>query len=424
MNIALLHYSYAPVIGGVELILEQHACLFADHGHRVTVICGAGQSEDSRVELLCIPELVASHPLTREAQRELDGGVPGAKCSELTARFVEKLGEGLKNVDILFIHNILTMPFNLCCTSALWELAGRSQAAETAASTTSRATRFVGWIHDVAAANPDYHFPHLDRLPWKLLVVAHPGFEYVAVSEHRRRAFEAVTGESRCEVIPNGVNPCELLELTAPVAELVKKENLFGQELVLLHPVRILKRKNIELGIRTAGALAARGCSCRYLVTGAPDPHNPASLAYAEFLQGVRAELGAEGVIFVNELFHVTRRDLASLYRIADVLFFPSRQEGFGIPLLEAAVCGLPILCADVEPMKSLWRRAGSGGKPGVMFFDPDIDPRALAEVLIDFCRESPTIRNRKFAIREHSWENIYANYLQPLLARRKNASV
>ena len=41
MNIAILHYAYTPVIGGVEFIMEQHAALFARHGYAVRVICGA-----------------------------------------------------------------------------------------------------------------------------------------------------------------------------------------------------------------------------------------------------------------------------------------------------------------------------------------------------------------------------------------------
>jgi len=373
LKIALLHYSYAPVVGGVEGVVERHARLFARAGHEVTT--------------LVIPELRCDHPLSQEAQAEIDAGSPGPAFAKVEQALAVKFAR--LEVDILFIHNVLTMPFHLACTSALWK------AAET--------TRCIGWIHDIAAANPDYALPFLERLPWRLLVSAHPAIEYVAVSEHRARAFEKLTGR-KCEVVPNGVDPWELLDLTPPVAELAQKEKLLERDIVLLHPARILRRKNIELGLRVAAALKG----CRYLVTGAPDTHNPASANYAAFLRALRSE----NAIFVNERFPVTRRDLSSLYRLADMLFFPSRQEGFGIPLLEAAVCGLPIACADVEPMNSLWPRED------VTFFDPDGDPRALADGIRRLSRSS-SIQNRKFAIRKHSWESIFTNYLEPLLANR-----
>src|SRR4051812_44967124 len=42
MRIALLHYSAAPVIGGVERVIAEHAELLAAGGHEVTIFCGEG----------------------------------------------------------------------------------------------------------------------------------------------------------------------------------------------------------------------------------------------------------------------------------------------------------------------------------------------------------------------------------------------
>ncbi len=42
-----------------------------------------------------------------------------------------------------------------------------------------------------------------------------------------------------------------------------------------------------------------------------------------------------------------TDAELARLYRVAAALVYPSLYEGFGLPPLEAMVCGCPVVAAD-----------------------------------------------------------------------------
>ena len=46
------------------------------------------------------------------------------------------------------------------------------------------------------------------------------------------------------------------------------------------------------------------------------------------------------------------------LYALADVLVLPSANEGFGIPVLEAALHRLPIVCSDLASLRAV---AGDG---------------------------------------------------------------
>jgi glycosyltransferase involved in cell wall biosynthesis len=49
---------------------------------------------------------------------------------------------------------------------------------------------------------------------------------------------------------------------------------------------------------------------------------------------------------------HLAPEDLPALYRAADVLVAPYRGEGFGLPLLEAMACGVPVVHTGVGPSR------------------------------------------------------------------------
>jgi len=57
----------------------------------------------------------------------------------------------------------------------------------------------------------------------------------------------------------------------------------------------------------------------------------------------------------VHELGHLTREeDRAYLYTSTAGFIFPSLYEGFGIPILEAMACGVPVIASDLEPIREI----------------------------------------------------------------------
>lgn len=371
MKIALVHYTYTPVIGGVEFIMAEHARLFAAEGHQVTVFCRRGGSADPRIRVQLLP---------------LSGD---------SAEFSRALKAEFAMQDVIIVHNVATMHFHLALTEALLDLSRKVSG-----------PRFIAWIHDLAACNPDYQLTDASR---ELVGRSHESYEYVAVSELRRRQFEEFTGSS-CQVIPNGIDSERILGLTPAIAELSRAHRLLERDIVLLHPARLLRRKNVELGLRVAAALKQKGKDCAYLVTAPPDPHNAATRIYADELRASKRELGLEDdAIFVQEELSVGERDLAALYALADALFFPSRQEGFGLPVLEAAMHRLPIFCADIAPLDSLLDR-------GVTFFPLDAEPAHIALNIIDRLDSLEASQARNQTRRAYGWPSIYRRCLAPLL--------
>ena len=100
---------------------------------------------------------------------------------------------------------------------------------------------------------------------------------------------------------------------------------------------------------------------------------------------------------------------MADLYRLADVLLLPSFEEGFGIPLLEAALSRIPVFCSAIEPLTEL-------GQGDVSYFDPHGAPEAIAAEIAARLQVSPTYRNA-VRIRAHfTWQQIYDRQIEPLL--------
>ena len=364
MNIALVHYSAAPAIGGVERVMEEHARLFSEHGHRVTVLAVCGGAD-----VVLLP------------------GDPSADAQ------LARLRPVLAAQDVVFIHNVLTMHFHPGLTDALWRaMDGLPR------------VRFIAWVHDVAACNPDYApvSPIFSKV--------HPRCEYVAVSPLRARQFAQATGTpaDRCAVIPNGIDPERVLGLPTNVALSVRRRDLLDGRMLLLHPTRLVRRKNVELSIAVAREFARRGTPATVIVTAADDEQNEASIAFGEML---RSEcVTAECLILGGERLAVGDVELAALYRLADALLFPSWSEGFGLPPLEAALHRLPVFCSDIEPLRDRLRETA-------VLFPPDAEPSHVATIIEETLAASPAFRERRRVLRECSWGAIFRRHLATLLA-------
>jgi glycosyltransferase involved in cell wall biosynthesis len=406
MKIALLHYSAPPVVGGVEIVLGTHARLMADAGHQVCILAGRGERVDPHIPFYRMPLLDSRHPQVLNAKAALDAGKIPPDFPDLVAAISGSLHAALEGVDVLVAHNVCSLHKNLALTAALYELNSRL-----------RAPRFVLWHHDLAWTTPRYRGELHDGYPWDLLRQGWRGAAQVVVSELRRRELAELTGAEpdHIAVVPNGVDIPAFLKLERSTIELARRFDLLTAHPLLLLPVRITRRKNIELALRTLAALRKELHRAALVVTGPLGPHNPANHAYFEQLLGLRAELSLTGCAhFLAELREDYLPDeiIADFYRLADALFFPSREEGFGIPILEAGLTRLPIFCAGIPPLRKL------GGESAV-YFSPDADPGDLARVVAGRLATDPAFRLRKRVQEAYTWERIYAEQIAPVLDRK-----
>ncbi len=407
MHIALLHYSAPPVVGGVEAVLSHQARLLRAAGHAVTVVAARGGSLDESVPFVRVPLADSRHPRVLALKAELDAGRVPADFDRLTEAIAADLRPAVTGADVLIAHNVCSLNKNLPLTAALHALHGQAGF-----------PRLVLWQHDLAWTTPRYRAELHPGFPWDLLRRPWPNARLVVVSQARRRELAELLGVPPAEitVVPNGIDLGSFLKLEDQTRSLVAAMHLAGAAPLLLLPVRLTPRKNVDLALRVLQALRQGWPDFRHaamVVTGPEGPHNPANRAYRQDLLRLRDALGLNGAAhFAAEHSASPLPDpvVADFYRLADALLLTSREEGFGIPLLEAAVARLPVFCTELEPLIEL-------GAADVTYFSPSAAPEAVAELVAERLSDSALYHFAVRARHRYNWDQVYREHMAPLLA-------
>lgn len=195
----------------------------------------------------------------------------------------------------------------------------------------------------------------------------------IAVSAFTAAKLQEVLGVShhRVSVVPNMVNEAYL-----PQGDAEAWLRATGIELPpeprVLSVGHARPYKDVERLLRAMGTPNLRGASL--VRVGAPLTAVQRALAAEQGLGGRLVELG-----------QLDPPALSRVYSACHVLAQPSRAEGFGVPVVEAMACGLPVVCSDGGALPEVAGgaarvvRAGSPGDAGVEELS-----EALGQVLRD----------------------------------------
>ena len=405
MKIILLHYSAPPIVGGVESVIGHHARFMADDGHEVCIVAGRGEQMEERVGFVQIPLADSRHPVVLSIKEQLDHGIVPDEFSVYVEELTGILREVFSGADCLIAHNVCSLNKNLILTAALKRI-----------SEDGKHPRMIFWHHDLAWTTPRYRHELYEGAPWDLLRTAWTGVEQVTISRFRQQELASLLNipEKEIWVIPNGVDVSRFLKFEPFTSNLVDRLDLVNACPILLLPVRITPRKNIELALQVVSGMRDRYPTVMLIVTGPLGPHNPSNVEYFKKLQSLRESLSLErNVLFLAELVPEFLPDevVSDFYKLADALFLPSREEGFGIPVLEAGLSGIPIFCADIPPLRDL-------GLDYVSYFSAGGSPSEIASLIVEQSSSSSLFGFRTHVRSHYAWREIYGKQIKMIIRK------
>jgi glycosyltransferase involved in cell wall biosynthesis len=244
----------------------------------------------------------------------------------------------------------------------------------------ARGSRAVTTFHDLFVFTADYSSPDFRaRFIAQARRAAELSDAIIAVSQ-----FTASQVETVLQV------PAERIRVVHHGVRLASESNTPREKLVLFVGA-IQRRKNVA---RLVKAFERLPDPWRLAIAGAPDGFG----ATEELLAVTHSPRRTA----IDILGYVSHADLDNLYRRAGIFAFPSLDEGFGMPALEAMAHGVPVIASNTSAMPEVVGDAA-------ILVDP-LDTDALADALLrlsndeSLCRD--LIRRGSARASRFTWES------------------
>ena len=208
----------------------------------------------------------------------------------------------------------------------------------------------------------------------------------IAASQQTADRLREIRGsQASISVVPNGIDLDEIRN-SYPDAERID----------VVTVGRLLPHKNIDMLLDAVALLHSAGLPVTCCVIG--DGPQRAALEHQAQSLGI-----AHAVNFRQEVWE--QKDLYSLMKAAQIAVFPTAREGFGIAVLEAIACGIPVVTTSAPDnlAQHLVARSGAG-----VVCDPSVEAIATAVRRVLEApggRSSHEAFSREAWLAEHSWD-------------------
>lgn len=218
-------------------------------------------------------------------------------------------------------------------------------------------------VHDLGFyLNPSLYHP-LERIYHKVshYIAISRANKIIAVSEKTKKDIIKYfpEAEGKIRVIYNGWNKEDFKPTTEEIKqEIREKYNL--PDNFLLYIGRLETKKNIQNLVKAYKLLKNKDWPL--VLAG-----RPGNFGYDEILNLINSV--TEGQVI--QLGYLPQDDYQKLIASSSIFVFPSKFEGFGIPILEAMGSGVPVICSDIEVLHEV-------ADDDALYFNPD-SPEAMA---------------------------------------------
>ena len=164
----------------------------------------------------------------------------------------------------------------------------------------------------------------------------------------------------------------------------------------ILYVGLMIPKKNIPALIKAYNKLKKTGMEHKLVITGRKAPR----VENAEIFEIVERLNLQKDVIFTG---YIPPDDLPGLYNAADLFVYPSFNEGFGLPPLEAMACGTPVITSNTSSLP------GVVGDAGIMIDPYDIEglAEAMDKVLTNQALRQEMIKKGLKRAKRFSWEKM-----------------
>jgi glycosyltransferase involved in cell wall biosynthesis len=241
----------------------------------------------------------------------------------------------------------------------------------------SRARKLV-MVHDVIAETyPQLTVPRLSaRLFWnaKVAMGRMQADALITVSDYSRDCIvkRFGTDPSKVFVVGEAADPI-FRRLDRPEPEpVLRKLKIQASQRTVVYLGGFSPHKNLEALVSAFANIAGRSDFADAVLVMIGDTSGDAFHTYFGTIAAQVEALGLrDRVIFPG---YLGDEEVVTLLNIASVLVLPSLMEGFGLPAVEAAACGCPVIATKASPLPAL---LGEGG----IYIDTSVAETSVAEI-------------------------------------------
>ena len=245
-------------------------------------------------------------------------------------------------------------------------------------------------IHDlIFLRHPEYyHWIDTKIYAWKFRQTISEATHIIAISECTRRDILHYAPEldpARISVIYQSCAPKFTPDISPSTFHIPPSTfHIPPSTKYILSVGTIEARKNILLAVK-ALETSLLPDDLHIVIIGRHTPYTDTVARYAR-------DHGLEARVHI--LHNVSDAELPAYYAAAEAFVYPSRYEGFGIPIIEAISCGLPVVACTGSCLEE-------AGGPDTLYVSPD-DPQAMAAAIAQVLKGAPGRDQRILRSREY----------------------